>query len=68
MDKSSKKPWWDKKWGKDKICSITQTRLRPYNNTTKLSCGHIFITQAINIWFEKKDSCPICRKNIIYNK
>mgnify|MGYP006998153170 CR=1 FL=1 len=37
--------WWNKKWGSNKLCGITHTRLRPGCNkygikyTTKLKCN-----------------------------
>ena len=65
-----KKPWWSKKWGKDKICPITQTRLRPGKSkkgvpyTITLKCNHSFNAKAIAIWFINNDTCPICRKTL----
>jgi hypothetical protein len=62
------KPWWNKKWGKDKICGITLTRLRPGLDkdgipySIYLQCGHGFYTQALLNWSETKETCPMCRK------
>jgi len=65
--------WWNKKWGKDKICGITHSRLRPGKNKNGvphvivLDCKHAFYTSAILEWvksYNKKDiPCPCCRKN-----
>ena len=69
--------WWDKKWGRDKMCGITHNRLRsgtdkkghPY--VTWIGCGHGFNTNALIKWtmhcLSKSDfaTCPICRKKII---
>ena len=61
------KYWYFKKWGKDKICGITQARLRPGKDkygisyTTKLKCGHYFYTKPLVEWSYKNSSCPICR-------
>ena len=62
-----KRPWWEKKW-KDKVCPITQTRVRPGKNTkgipytTVLSCSHAFCTRAIQAWAKRQATCPMCRK------
>jgi hypothetical protein len=66
--------WWSKKWGKNKICGITHTRLRqgydksgfPY--VIYLECNHGFYSKALYEWACLNDTCPICRKsfNFIY--
>lgn len=69
-----KKPWYFKKWGKDKICGITQTRLRPGKDkygipyVVKLSCSHSFYTNALFEWSINNSTCPNCREpfNFIY--
>lgn len=70
------KPNWDKKWGKNAICPITQCRLRPGRNkkgipyTIALPCKHRFYRSALTTWVEKlcrknqTPSCPLCRKRI----
>lgn len=75
---TDKKPWWNKKWGKDKICSISYTRLRPGKDkngipyTTILECRHRFQTKSLFLWYKnnmkinkKIISCPLCRKNFL---
>ena len=63
-------PGWNKKWGKDKICPITQTRLRPgcdkngNKYVIEISCGHRFYKKALINWLEYSYKCPICRKDI----
>jgi hypothetical protein len=69
------KPWWSNKWGKDKICSITYTRLRPGKNkkgiyyTTRLKCNHLFCTYPLLEWVKKCPNedltCPVCRSPFI---
>ena len=59
------KPWWSKKWGRDKICGIRQARLRPYriethpetgekirvkNDIMTLNCGHRFYQKEWLQW------------------
>ena len=69
--KEMSQPFWDKKWGKDKICPITFSRLRsgkdktglPY--TITLNCGHRFYRKALIAWIIKSNcNCPICRNPI----
>jgi len=63
--------WWDKKYGKDKICGITRIRLRCGKNkvgksvTVYLKCGHGFYRSAIKNWVyaqKGNSTCPLCRK------
>ncbi len=70
------KPTWDKKWGQNARCAITQARLRPGRNkkgvpyTITLPCNHRFYRSALQTWIEKlceksqTPSCPLCRKRI----
>jgi hypothetical protein len=68
--------WWVKKWGKDKYCSITQSRLRSgfYRNGMKrcifLDCGHGFYTKPLLEWIQKDErgTCPYCRQVIHIDK
>ena len=61
-------PWYLKKWGKNKICGITQGRLRPGKDrfgipyVTRLDCKHSFYTHALLEWSCKNPTCPMCRK------
>jgi hypothetical protein len=64
--------WWNDKYGRDKVCAITMSRLRPGKNkdgnkySVFLRCGHGFVRNAIinvvksNI--NSKPKCPLCRK------
>ena len=70
-DKLNNKPFWSKKWGKNKICGITLSRLRPgkYKNgisyVTKLPCNHMFWFKAIEQWLNTgENTCPLCRQEI----
>lgn len=63
--------WWKEKWGSDKICGITHSRIRPGKSkyglpySVKLSCGHYFYTNALIEWIKTDHStCPMCRKDI----
>lgn len=64
------KPFWDKKYGKDKICGITLMRLRPGKNKNGksyvvfLPCKHGFYRSALKKAISKGlHGCPLCRKN-----
>lgn len=66
-----RKPWWNNKWGSDKLCGISHTRLRPGTNksgfkyTTVLKCSHGFYTNSLIEWVKNcptpEPTCPICR-------
>ena len=65
-----KKPWWNKKYGKESICVISYSRIRAGKDkngleySTVLPCGHIFYTKALYEWIKKSDitRCPMCRQ------
>ena len=70
---NKKKPFWDKKYGKESICAITLTRLRPGRNKKgetyiiKLKkCKHLFYRSALLLWYKKDERCPVCRQKIIF--
>jgi len=64
--------WWNKKYGKDSICGITHTRLRPGKNrfgetyAVYLDCKHGFCRSAMKVWVltnpTAPGTCPLCRK------
>ena len=66
------KLFWSKKWGKDKLCGITLSRLRPgknklgYKHSIYLSCNHGFYRKPLIKWIIECDiknpTCPTCRK------
>ena len=72
IDVVNNKCFWKEKWGKEHICPITYSRLRPgkYKNglsyVIKLDCGHRFWRKALIEWMlkSKNFSCPVCRKKI----
>ena len=67
-------PFWNKKWGKDQVCAITNARLRPGKNKSDpspiitLDCGHRFYRKAIYMWIINDQTgqfqCPMCREKI----
>lgn len=57
-------PWWNKKYGKESVCAITKTRLRP-GNSVFLKCKHGFCYNALKQWVSMGNkTCPLCRKEI----
>ncbi len=70
MSNKKKEPFWNKKWGKDEVCPITQARLRPGRNKDGLPhciflpCGHGFYRLALANWTETNLSCPTCRRDL----
>ena len=51
----------------ENICTICLEEIQLYP-ITKLNCSHFFHLNCINLWKEKKNICPICRKQIIIPK
>lgn len=35
------------------------------SNSKKLPCGHIFHTSCLRSWFQRQQTCPTCRLNIL---
>lgn len=46
-------------------CPITLERFNPDDNVRQIHrCGHIFLPQAFNEWFNSNVRCPVCRFDI----
>lgn len=70
-----KQPFWKKKW-KDKVCGITNARLRPGKNkhgdsySVFLECNHGFYRSVLNEWVKNcptfPPTCPLCRQEFIF--
>jgi len=66
--------WWSKKYGRDKVCSISTKRLRQgktidgRSKIVYLPCGHGFYRKELLIWTELNPTCPLCRQNIDVRK
>ena len=42
-------------------CSICIHPIQHYRN---ISCGHKFCTECLDRWYIKRNTCPICKKNL----
>lgn len=49
----------------DNICIICREDM--VNTSKKLPCGHIFHTACLRSWFQRQQTCPTCRLNILRN-
>lgn len=47
----------------DNICIICREDM--INHSKKLPCGHIFHTTCLRSWFQRQQTCPTCRLNIL---
>ncbi|XP_039490776.1 E3 ubiquitin-protein ligase HRD1 [Drosophila santomea] len=47
----------------DNICIICREDM--VNHSKKLPCGHIFHTTCLRSWFQRQQTCPTCRLNIL---
>ncbi|CAG9799808.1 unnamed protein product [Chironomus riparius] len=47
----------------DNICIICREDM--VNSSKKLPCGHIFHTVCLRSWFQRQQTCPTCRLNIL---
>ncbi|XP_065355076.1 E3 ubiquitin-protein ligase HRD1 [Calliphora vicina] len=47
----------------DNICIICREDM--VNHSKKLPCGHIFHTICLRSWFQRQQTCPTCRLNIL---
>lgn len=51
----------------DNKCPICLEQYDETNNISKLgNCNHVFHETCINIWIKKNQTCPNCRKTVIY--
>ncbi|XP_055615828.1 E3 ubiquitin-protein ligase HRD1 [Toxorhynchites rutilus septentrionalis] len=47
----------------DNICIICREDM--VSSSKKLPCGHIFHTACLRSWFQRQQTCPTCRLNIL---
>jgi hypothetical protein len=52
-----------------KECPITMMEFEIDEEISKLPCGHLFNTNAINRWLKDEDyKCPVCRRKLEYKE
>ena len=59
------------KYMKDNInntCSICYQKFEKVDDMIVTKCKHIFHKDCLNIWFERKSKCPLCRRFIYINQ
>lgn len=46
-------------------CPITQSNFQPSDIITRIrACGHCFMEESLNSWFQQSVRCPVCRYDI----
>ncbi|XP_014254219.1 E3 ubiquitin-protein ligase synoviolin B-like [Cimex lectularius] len=48
---------------REEVCIICREDLR--SNAKKLPCNHVFHTSCLRSWFQRQQTCPICRFNVL---
>ena len=46
-------------------CPICLDTMNNIQNITTLKCNHIYHTICLNLWLDRKQICPLCRKNVM---
>ncbi len=46
------------------LCPICMDHDKFAKSWVKLKCSHCFHRDCIDLWFEKKQTCPICVRNV----
>ncbi|KAF7487945.1 E3 ubiquitin-protein ligase synoviolin [Sarcoptes scabiei] len=49
----------------DNICIICRENMSGNGTCKKLPCNHIFHTSCLRSWFQRQQTCPTCRMNIL---
>lgn len=50
----------------DNVCIICREEMRPVaGQSKKLPCNHIFHASCLRSWFQRQQTCPTCRLDII---
>ncbi|KAM3716413.1 E3 ubiquitin-protein ligase synoviolin [Dirofilaria immitis] len=49
----------------DNTCIICREEMTPISGAKKLPCNHIFHPNCLRSWFQRQQSCPTCRTDIL---
>ncbi|MFH4984001.1 hypothetical protein AB6A40_010710 [Gnathostoma spinigerum] len=49
----------------DNTCIICREEMTPMSGAKKLPCNHIFHSNCLRSWFQRQQSCPTCRTDIL---
>jgi len=49
----------------EKQCPISLEEFKDGDSLIELPCNHIFLENNINYWVKEKQTCPVCRHNLI---
>lgn len=50
----------------DKVCVVCREEM--VDAAKKLNCGHVFHFKCLRSWLERQQSCPTCRRPIVFNR
>lgn len=51
----------------DNVCIICREEMTDGSNCKKLPCSHIFHTSCLRSWFQRQQTCPTCRMDVLRN-
>merc|ERR1712113_192188 len=49
----------------DNICIICREEMLPGSSAKKLPCTHIFHASCLRSWFQRQQTCPTCRLDVL---
>lgn len=52
----------------DTTCIVCREEMSVAASCTKLPCTHILHTACLSSWFQRQQSCPLCRENIFQSR